>query len=466
MPETLPRRCPWEAAHLHRSAVSSAKALFRIGLSHASNNMRGRGKNRRPLISAPIGPVKNSRGADLIRSEKLIIVDAIKDCETDSSGSIPDIHSHFPVQTTRRGSAGYQGGGQLANSPTVASFNITATPTNETCSGPKPPKKPRRSLLSTSSIPKPSFRTVSAATLAPRPIAIRQDENIPPASDGFFHPDPPTPRLVSKLPKSRTMNTLHDLKTSISRPSLAVRSINTSAFSSTPSKMPPSFTGTNATRSNSSKVDMPQPSAISLAKPVPSYTPQSPSMRVSTAQSSAYWSGRFVALHDRFSSENLAADARESRQSLADSFSALPKSPYSSLYQRASHLPTSTTTSALRSLMTSSNSSSMNEEDARCRRVFGYLDSLCITDEARRSLHIWQQAYARRHGRPSLLPEGGSMEEKSIMAKIFGGSVIRKAERHSLTGLRHGSYNHDNKSKSFLSGSISRASKGKRFTTS
>ncbi|KAL7787862.1 hypothetical protein V8C37DRAFT_254626 [Trichoderma ceciliae] len=428
--------------------------------------MRGRGKNRRPLISAPIGPVKNSRGADLIRSERLIIVDAIKDCETDSSGSVAEFHSHLSMQTSRRVSAGFHSDGQLASSPTVASSDITATPTIETCSNPKPPKKLRRSLLSTSSIPKPSFKTVSTATLAPRPIITQQDENIPPASADFFNLDPPTPRLVSKLPKSRTMSALQDLKTSISRPSLAVRSINTSAFSGPSSKPSPSSTGPYATSPNHSKLNLLQSSTISLTKSAQSYTPESPSMRVSTAQSSAYWSGRFMALHDRFSSENLSMDARESRQSMADSFPVQPKTPYSSLYQRASHLPNSTTTSALRTLMTSSNASSINEEDARCRRVFDHLDSLCTTAEARRSLHVWQQAYARRHSRPSLLPEGGSMEERGLMAKIFGGSVIRKAERRSLTGLRHGSYNHDNKSKSFLSGSISRTSRGKRATMS
>ncbi|RFU73161.1 hypothetical protein TARUN_9091 [Trichoderma arundinaceum] len=426
--------------------------------------MRGRGKNKRPLISAPIGPVKNSRGADLIRSERLIIVDAIKDCETDSSGSIPECHSHLPMQTSKRATASFCGEGQLASSPTIVSSDITATPTVDASSNPKPSKKLRRSLLSASSIPKPSFKTISTAALAPRPILIQQDENIPPASDNFFHPDPPTPRLVSKLPKSQTMSTLQDLKTSISRPSLAVRSINTSTFSGTSNKTSPSSTATTIAPSNPSKLDLLQPSTVSLAKPARRCTPDSPSTRVGSAQSSAYWSGRFVALHDRFSSENLASDARESRQSLADSFSAQQKTPYSSLYQRASHIPNSATTSALRSFMTSSNTPSINEEDARCRRVFDYLDSLCITDEARRSLHVWQQAYARRHGRPSLLPEGGSMEEKGLMARIFRGSASRKAERHSLTGLQHGSYIHDNKSKSFLSGSIPRASRGKRTT--
>lgn len=421
--------------------------------------MRARGKNRRPLISAPIGPVKNSRGADLIRSERLIIVDAIKDCETDISSSIPECRRHLPIQATRHASAGFRRDEQVESSLIVASSAISATPTIKTCSTPKPPKKSRRSLLSTSSIPKPSFKTGPAATLI-------QDENIPPAPDGFFNPAAPNLRLASKLPKSRTMSALHDLKTSISRPSLAVRSINTSAFAGSSSKSSPSSARTNATLSNPSKLNLVQPSTTALANSAQSYSPGSPSMRVSIAQSSAYWSGRFMALHDRFSSENLAADAFESRQSLANSFSTRPKTPYSTLHQRASHLPNSTTTSALRSFMASSSVSPENEEDARCRRVFDHLDRLCTTAEARRSLHIWQQAYARRHSRPSLLPEGGTMEEKGLMAKIFRNSGAKKSERHSLTRLRCGSYNHDNKTKSFLSGSISRASREKRLTMS
>ncbi|KAL6890676.1 hypothetical protein GGI43DRAFT_214172 [Trichoderma evansii] len=421
--------------------------------------MRARGKNRRPLISAPIGPVKNSRGADLIRSERLIVVDAIKDCETDSLSSIPECRHPLPIQTPRHVSAGFHSSGRLESSPIVANSDIPATPIIKSFSNLKPPKKTRRSLLSTSSIPKPSFRTVPAATLV-------QDENIPPAPDGFLHPDVPNLRLASKLPKSRTMSALHDLKTSISRPSLAVRSINASAFVGSSSKISPSSAGTDATLSNPSKLNLVQPSTTSLANSVQSYSPGSPSMRVSIAQSSAYWSGRFMALHDRFSSENLAADAFESRQSLSNSFSMRPKTPYSTLHQRASHLPNSTTTSALRSFMISSNASPENEEDARCRRVFDHLDCLCTTAEARRSLHVWQQDYARRHGRPSLLPEGGTMEEKGLISKIFRSSGAKKGERHSLTRLRYGSYNHENKTKSFLSGSISRASREKRLTMS
>ncbi|KAL6870560.1 hypothetical protein J3F83DRAFT_687448 [Trichoderma novae-zelandiae] len=427
--------------------------------------MRGREKDkkRRPLISAPVGPVKSSRGADLIRSERLIIVDTIDDCETGSSDSTLKHCSRLPTHNLRHFSDSSRSDGQSQSSPAGESCEIASTPAIKAClKESKSSRKLRRSLLSTTtSIPKPSFK----ATLFTVSVAAQQDENIPPASDTLFHLNPPAQRAASKLPKSRTMSALHELKTSISRPSLVSRSINTSTFGCPSAKSSPASSGATLTPIKLSELNMLQPSATSLAKSTQSCISEPSSWQISNAQSSAYWTGRFMALHDRFSSENLAADARESRLSQADSFSIQPKTPYSSMYQRASHLPNSTTTSALRHLMTSSSTSSISEEDARARRVFDHLDSLCNTHEARRSLHIWQQAYARRHKNPYLLPDGGSMgtlEAKGFMAKLFGSS--KKNERHSFSKLQQCSYTHENKSKSFLSGSFSRASRGKRLT--
>ncbi|KAL7820705.1 hypothetical protein V8C26DRAFT_365535 [Trichoderma gracile] len=426
--------------------------------------MRGREKDkrRRPLISAPVGPVKSSRGADLVRSERLIIVDTIDDCETASSDSTIKHCSRLPTHSLRHISDSFRSDGQLPSSPIDNSCGTASTPTVKACLESKSSRKPRRSLLSTtSSIPKPSFKT----TLLTVSVAAQQDENIPPASDGLFHLNPPVQRAASKLPKSRTMSALHELKASISRPSLVARSVNTSTFGGPSAKSSPSSSGTTMAPIKLSELKVAQPSTTSLAGSAQSYASEDSTWRIRNAHSSAYWTGRFMALHDRFSSENLAIDAREPRPSLADSFSVQPKTPYSSMYQRASHLPTSTTTSALRSLMTSSSNSSISEEDARARRVFDHLDSLCSTPEARRSLHIWQQAYARRHNSPYLLPEGGSMgivEAKGFLSKLFGSS--KKNERRSFSKLQQCSFTHENRSKSFLPASMSRASRGKRLT--
>ncbi|TFB07778.1 hypothetical protein CCMA1212_000390 [Trichoderma ghanense] len=423
---------------------------------------REKDKKRRPLISAPVGPVKSSRGADLIRSERLIIVPTIDDCETASSDSTLRHNSRLPTHNLRHISDSFRSDGQLSSSPTDESCDIASTPTTKACLESKSSKKLRRSLLSTtSSIPKPSFKTTQLTVS----VAAQQDENTPPASDGRFHLKPPAQRAASKLPKSRTMSVLHELKASVSRPSLVARSVNASTFGGPSAKSSPSSSGTTMTPIKLSELNVSQPSTTSLARSAQSYTSEAPTFQISNAQSSAYWTGRFMALHDRFSAENLAVDASESRQSPADSLSVQPKTPYSSMYQRASHLPTSTTTSALRSLMTSSSASSISEEDARARRVFDHLDALCSTAEARRSLHIWQQAYARRHESPYLLPEGGSMgtvEAKGFLAKLFGSS--KKNERRSYSKLQQCSINHENKSKTFLPASLSRASRGKRLT--
>ncbi len=60
------------------------------------------------------------------------------------------------------------------------------------------------------------------------------------------------------------------------------------------------------------------------------------------------------------------------------------------------------------------------------------LETLCITNEARRSLHVWQQNYARQSRRPALLPCGGTMDEqKGLVNRLFGGRKTSAPERQS-----------------------------------
>lgn len=69
------------------------------------------------------------------------------------------------------------------------------------------------------------------------------------------------------------------------------------------------------------------------------------------------------------------------------------------------------------------------DDDERCRRVFVHLEAFCATEEARRSLRLWQQDYARKTGRKKLLPKGGVMEERhggSYLSRIMGGKRIGK----------------------------------------
>jgi len=49
---------------------------------------------------------------------------------------------------------------------------------------------------------------------------------------------------------------------------------------------------------------------------------------------------------------------------------------------------------------------------------------LCATNEAKKSLRDWQQAYAREVGKEELLPRGGSMVDKELRWVVRVGRVI------------------------------------------
>ena len=61
------------------------------------------------------------------------------------------------------------------------------------------------------------------------------------------------------------------------------------------------------------------------------------------------------------------------------------------------------------------------DDDNRCRRIFLHLEALCVTAEARRSLHVFQQEYARKQKKPDLLPSGGTMEDRGFVSRLFSG---------------------------------------------
>jgi hypothetical protein len=143
---------------------------------------------------------------------------------------------------------------------------------------------------------------------------------------------------------------------------------------------------------------------------------------ITTSQPSAYWSGRFVSLHDRFLAEEYSnGEATPSGSSPGNPFQYhAMTTDRVAVNSRPTHLSHSTTTSALTSLTGTKPRTPPCNKDARCLRIFQHLESLCITSEARRSLVAWQQSYARRVGKPQLLPQGGRMEDKSLMGKLFG----------------------------------------------
>ncbi|EXA41253.1 hypothetical protein FOVG_09759 [Fusarium oxysporum f. sp. pisi HDV247] len=441
-----------------RNSTGFQRSSSRPRLSTLSN-VFSRGKKKRPVISGPIGPVKNSRGPDFTRSKTLIIVPTIKDC-SGSDESLSDKENVEARKATRRISASFSAHGSLASPPTVARSGLTATSSCNlnaaSCSTSTKTRIPTTKLhlpttKRTLSSPKPGLTTSSshqylssAAPIKPLPTTSSfqsiyedlsfestvQDENFPPSD----HKKPALPEHApqdgsqknkSHLPKSRTLTVLSDLKTSISRSSLNSKP-SASHDSDDPSSRKTSASSTSSLfASTTSRLRLSRASLVSRSSSSSGTTAtevQPDPRHITTSQPSAYWSGRFVSLHDRFLAEEYSnGEATPSGSSPGNPFQYhAMTTDRVAVNSRPTHLSHSTTTSALTSLTGTKPRTPPCNKDARCLRIFQHLESLCITSEARRSLVAWQQSYARRVGKPQLLPQGGRMEDKSLMGKLFG----------------------------------------------
>lgn len=430
-----------------------SRASTRLGIRRKSSS--------RPVISEPIGPVKNSRGPDFSRSDTLIVVDGIKDCaysnlptldiETGSSHHV-ETSANQANSTTRRVSASFPQASSTA-SPTVAKSNVTSAAGIHA-----PLRNDSRDQLRKASLaaaPRQALhklKTSSTQSLFPHsPPTQLHDENTPPGLDNQKHDGKPKKqRVSSRLPTSRTMNVLQELKATVSRPSMKSATSLVSNMSdplassvSTPQTAPPAPLSKPPTPWSS------QASSLSLSCGSPSPDPD-PRL-IHEAQPSAYWSGRFMSLQDKYSSRHLAQyppyrSVPPLEKPVSDQ--SLPSSARRNTTGviRSTHLPHATTTSALNDIRHMTKPPPppppARDEDAQSRQIFKRLEALCVTDEAKVSLYEWQQAYARRHNRPKLLPVGGTMNEKGFVSKWFGShgqkSHGQKSGRRTLSAWKDG----------------------------
>ncbi|KAK2597813.1 hypothetical protein N8I77_012575 [Diaporthe amygdali] len=175
-----------------------------------------------------------------------------------------------------------------------------------------------------------------------------------------------------------------------------------------------------------------------------------------TEQPSAYWTGRFNSLHDKFLGECLTSNNLQSLLG-AQADRAVTRNQHRQphllrepQYTRFNtRLPPSATSAAILQQTTgsglgadtSSNQSFamhaadaelLLDDDERCKRVFTHLEAFCATDDARRSLFAWQQDFARKTRRPKLLPRGGTMEDRLWGSYISRMGVKRIGKRASM----------------------------------
>ncbi|KAI1164432.1 hypothetical protein F5B18DRAFT_650705 [Nemania serpens] len=324
------------------------------------------------------------------------------------------------------------------------------------------------------------------AHAASRAVPNRNAENIPPSiSMGNMTMNKqtksacPTPRLISKppspkkaksrpgLPKSRTFNMFSNLTASFSRTSLSQLTGSDSRRASIASK--------GAARNNPTPYMSSQSASSTSSQVLPNSAVDTTDPRlIHKGQSSAYWTGRFMALQDRFQSETLMPEnlatlvhthAERSllpvaKPSLASSatMGCIPPAVKTDLLTRAANKSTTPGKSqqqrrqqvnrvaaapkALRSTPTTASAQPsyattaalLIDEDNRCRRIFSHLDALCTTSEARTSLRQWQQSYARRVGKESLLPEGGTMQGRTRELTWVGRLLIGSGSGHTKRG--------------------------------
>jgi hypothetical protein len=198
----------------------------------------------------------------------------------------------------------------------------------------------------------------------------------------------PTPdRPAPLLPKSQTMGMLSNFTTSLSRPNFNL-SDNRQAFAST---------------THPADVTASDPNYISL----PLFTPNT--HQIHTSKINSYWCGRFQALCDRFQDEHLLMNKEAVEQYDTDDSLSPPSTPSPVTKGMDSFRSKSAEEhdgSFLRS-MTSGKKDA--EQDKRSSRAFLHLQSLCTTNEARRSLWEFQLHFARIKGKSHLLPNGGKM---------------------------------------------------------
>ncbi|KAI0864092.1 hypothetical protein F4860DRAFT_521465 [Xylaria cubensis] len=469
-----------------RRGISSSK-IPKIPIQNVKTAVVDHNARETPMQTAPFTPARSFHDPSAPTSTRKISASFSTDCSL--SGHPTIAYSSVTASTTMNHP------GPLTSHPinrssalpsprfrqNMDSFaNDRALKTSHTCSNLPTPIAQCKAPSSIPSTPRTCINT--------RALSRRNEENIPPSfsmtsitttkqSTSEF----PTPRLIPKptspkkktrlrppIPKSRTLNVFSNLTASLSRTSLGQLTGSESRRTSTSSK---------GTIRKDKKIPYLNPQSASSTSSQALLSPwvETVSQRqIHTAQSSAYWAGRFMALQDRFQSETLIpenmkmlVDAHAERSlipvmaqpSLASSatMSCITTPTVKSMHSTTTVLSTNSPgkpqrlqkpkpksrTGTVASKISSSNngfvptqtsndiSTLLIDEDVRTRRIFMHLDALCATKEARFSLHNWQQCYARRMGKENLMPDGNASQKRTRELTWVGRLLIGTGGGHS-----------------------------------
>lgn len=282
--------------------------------------------------------------------------------------------------------------------------------------------------------------------------------------DGSGRPPTPVTKTLEnstprQLSKSRTFNVLSGITASFSRSSVAPSRRTTASSNGSSASLAQAATAdTSLSKApTSSRLPVSKSGRLSLGSHKSElHLTQNPCC-IYTEQPSAYWTGRFNSLHDKFLAECLTPNNLQSiLGAQADRTTAWnqqkqPHLPREAQYTRFNtRLPPSATSAAILQQTTGSGGLGGNrgsdqslemhaadaelllDDDERCKRVFTHLEAFCATDDARRSLFAFQQDYARKMGRPKLLPRGGTMGDRIWGSYMSRMGVRRIGKRASM----------------------------------
>ncbi|KAI1777414.1 hypothetical protein F4818DRAFT_457269 [Hypoxylon cercidicola] len=284
-----------------------------------------------------------------------------------------------------------------------------------------------------------------------------------------------SPKKASGLPRSRTLGLFSNLAASFSHTSLGSFGRNASrkpskssmadSYSNSASKRSGSALGNGSSgvpsTRNATPVEGPPASAsASTAGPDDEddendknnkkKPPHRNQRLVYEAHDFTFWTGRFVALQDRFKNEMLERKNLQTIVTAHAQQSLVPRPSAGSSKPRAeAGLPTSHTTANLMragpqqqqqqqqdgtqatgagadaNTPPQSPQSVLNaavlllDDEARLRRTWMHMEAMCANNDALRSMHRFQQAYARQFNLPKCLPKGGTMSDDDPKARLF-----------------------------------------------
>ncbi|KAJ6786097.1 hypothetical protein PWT90_05985 [Aphanocladium album] len=405
-----------------------------MGIAHLfSHNKHGLNTERikQPLvISSPIGPVKNSRGPDFTRSEGLIIVDAIQDCgPTDENGSLDNFAVTLPEKKmalsmfARKTLLKTQSLASLASPPKTVTHDPVTTPRS----------KFDEDELS-SSISKLKSASISTTTI----FTVNGDHEYTHTTKPLEPVSPQKSKLkfATKLPKSKTMNVLQDIKNSApSRANISSTIRKPQVKKSETSLKQPDMPRLDIFRSlrrrsreesvsssrRSSATNITTPDSSSQIHEGKEILPHSG--QIIHAQSSAYWTGRFTTLRDRLSTEHMEKVLSRATEAIQMGV----RQQYSSVNMTHDGELSGNPPYPLR------------DEDDLCRQVFALLEAHCTTKAARESLKRWREHYARSRRQPGLLPQRSAISGDSQISKRFA-SYARYQDVQSLAYLEDAYY--------------------------